>query len=368
MSGANSGGAQTGSTADPSMEDILASIRRILSEEDPPAGQAPAAVEPRQQASGSEVGDVLILEESMLVADAPPVVARSPAPPPPPILFPPAADEPTPAEADESDAPQMVPPAVLSEPEVEPIAEPSPAEPIFAAHEPAEPEVFPVADMEERAPLDAEPTVEMAPVDEAVPEPEMAPVEMAPIEMTRTEPPIASDAAAALTLTELDPAANAAPARFPPSPMPGGPMGGPALVPVPPGATTPLMRRPAASSIRDPARVLAERPPPQEDLTEPPPTITPLEPESSPMSASLSMPTLTSPETTMAAAGSVTNLVRALTSDRSTQVYSGGPTIADLVREEIRPLLKEWLDSNLPPLVERLVRAEIERVLSRASV
>jgi uncharacterized protein len=86
------------------------------------------------------------------------------------------------------------------------------------------------------------------------------------------------------------------------------------------------------------------------------------------MSASLSMPTLASPETTMAAASSVTNLVRTLSSDRSTPVHSGGPTIADLVREEIRPMLKEWLDSNLPPLVERLVRVEIERVLSRASV
>ena len=29
------------------------------------------------------------------------------------------------------------------------------------------------------------------------------------------------------------------------------------------------------------------------------------------------------------------------------------------------PLLKEWLDANLPPIVERLVRAEIERVVGR---
>ncbi|MFM7416388.1 MAG: DUF2497 domain-containing protein, partial [Alphaproteobacteria bacterium] len=28
--------------------------------------------------------------------------------------------------------------------------------------------------------------------------------------------------------------------------------------------------------------------------------------------------------------------------------------------------LKDWLDSHLPPLVERLVRAEIERVVNRA--
>jgi cell pole-organizing protein PopZ len=37
-------------------------------------------------------------------------------------------------------------------------------------------------------------------------------------------------------------------------------------------------------------------------------------------------------------------------------------TLEDLVREMLRPLLKSWLDDNLPSLVERLVRAEIERV------
>ena len=33
-----------------------------------------------------------------------------------------------------------------------------------------------------------------------------------------------------------------------------------------------------------------------------------------------------------------------------------------LVREMLRPMLKQWLDDNLPTMVERLVRAEIERV------
>jgi len=32
------------------------------------------------------------------------------------------------------------------------------------------------------------------------------------------------------------------------------------------------------------------------------------------------------------------------------------------VREMLAPLLKTWLDDNLPRLVERLVRTEIERV------
>jgi uncharacterized protein len=37
-------------------------------------------------------------------------------------------------------------------------------------------------------------------------------------------------------------------------------------------------------------------------------------------------------------------------------------TLEDLVREMLRPLLKSWIDDNLPGLVERIVRAEVERV------
>ena len=37
-------------------------------------------------------------------------------------------------------------------------------------------------------------------------------------------------------------------------------------------------------------------------------------------------------------------------------------TLDDLVRELLRPLLKAWLDEHLPGMVERMVRAEIERV------
>lgn len=75
---------------------------------------------------------------------------------------------------------------------------------------------------------------------------------------------------------------------------------------------------------------------------------------------------LVAPEAAAAAASSVGNLMRSLAAGRATQVYSGGPTLEDMVRAELRPLLKEWLDVNLPPVVERLVRAEIERVVGRA--
>jgi cell pole-organizing protein PopZ len=75
---------------------------------------------------------------------------------------------------------------------------------------------------------------------------------------------------------------------------------------------------------------------------------------------------LIAPAAAAAAAASVGSLLRAVSSERGSQVYRGGPSIEDLVREEIRPILKDWLDQHLPPLVERLVRAEIERVVNRA--
>jgi cell pole-organizing protein PopZ len=45
-----------------------------------------------------------------------------------------------------------------------------------------------------------------------------------------------------------------------------------------------------------------------------------------------------------------------------TVLVQNARTLEDLVREMLQPLLKTWLDDNLPGLVERLVRAEIERV------
>ena len=75
---------------------------------------------------------------------------------------------------------------------------------------------------------------------------------------------------------------------------------------------------------------------------------------------------LIAPAAAAAAAASMGSLMRAVSSERGSPVYRGGPSIEDVVREEIRPILKDWLDTHLPPLVERLVRAEIEKVVNRA--
>ena len=46
----------------------------------------------------------------------------------------------------------------------------------------------------------------------------------------------------------------------------------------------------------------------------------------------------------------------------NTVLSSNARTLEDLVKEMLRPMLKAWLDDNLPALVERIVKAEIERV------
>lgn len=75
---------------------------------------------------------------------------------------------------------------------------------------------------------------------------------------------------------------------------------------------------------------------------------------------------LLAPAVAAAAAASVGRLLQAVSTERGATVTRSGPSIEDVVREELRPLLKDWLDLHLPGIVERLVRAEIERVVGRA--
>jgi cell pole-organizing protein PopZ len=44
---------------------------------------------------------------------------------------------------------------------------------------------------------------------------------------------------------------------------------------------------------------------------------------------------------------------------------SGGTSLEDLTREVMRPMIKQWLDENLPALVEELVAREIQRLNDR---
>jgi cell pole-organizing protein PopZ len=73
---------------------------------------------------------------------------------------------------------------------------------------------------------------------------------------------------------------------------------------------------------------------------------------------------LVDPTTAAAASSSVGALKEAL-AKRNTTVSKGGSSLEDIIRDEFRPMLKTWLDSHLAAIVERLVRAEIERVVTR---
>jgi cell pole-organizing protein PopZ len=46
-------------------------------------------------------------------------------------------------------------------------------------------------------------------------------------------------------------------------------------------------------------------------------------------------------------------------------VRSGETSLEGLVREMLRPMLAQWLETNLPPIVDRLVQAEIARIAGK---
>ena len=58
------------------------------------------------------------------------------------------------------------------------------------------------------------------------------------------------------------------------------------------------------------------------------------------------------------------NAVQAAFNALQRTIVHNSQTLDDLVQEMLRPILKVWLDDNLPGMVERLVRTEIERISS----
>jgi uncharacterized protein len=243
---------QAAKTQEPSMEEILASIRRIIADDD---GTAPAA-------------------KTEVKAPEP-----APAPPPAPAKVPP------PAAKTEVKAP---PPVAKAPP-----APPKPA--------PAPPPAPPAAAIKQDD-IDAM----LAGLDE--PEPAKAPPEPA-------EPDV-------LELTEA--------------------MQAPAARPAPAFRTIDGRQDVVFGDMPDPE-------PPPRAIERPRPA-----PAFAPAPAMLNDQIISS-----ATAAAVDSAFNALA---QTVLVQNAKTLEDLVKEMLRPMLQHWLDNNLPTLVERLVRAEIERV------
>jgi cell pole-organizing protein PopZ len=47
--------------------------------------------------------------------------------------------------------------------------------------------------------------------------------------------------------------------------------------------------------------------------------------------------------------------------------FRSGLTLEDLVLEALRPMLREWVDTNMPPMVERMVAKEIQKIRNQIS-
>jgi hypothetical protein len=101
---------------------------------------------------------------------------------------------------------------------------------------------------------------------------------------------------------------------------------------------TPTPSEPAPRAAQDPPRPQVT--PPPVAAAEPPPTLD---------------RTLMSPHTSAAVDSAFNALAQ-------TVLVQNARTLEDLVKEMLRPMLKSWLDDNLPSVVERIVKAEIERV------
>jgi cell pole-organizing protein PopZ len=141
------------------------------------------------------------------------------------------------------------------------------------------------------------------------------------------------------------------------------------------GATTSAGQAPAAGEplelteamLVQPGPVAEPAPPAKAPVT---PPITPLAAEAPAPAAPVALPpgadALLAPAVAAATTQAIGQLLRAVADERAAPVHRGGPSIEDVVREELRPLLKSWLDQHLPPIVERLVRTEIERLVGRA--
>lgn len=62
----------------------------------------------------------------------------------------------------------------------------------------------------------------------------------------------------------------------------------------------------------------------------------------------------------------LSDLAREIMRQRGLGIGNGGVTLEDMVRGLLRPILKQWLDDNLPLMIERMVKKEIEKMVNRA--
>ncbi len=107
---------------------------------------------------------------------------------------------------------------------------------------------------------------------------------------------------------------------------------------------------------KEPAMSPVPPPPPKASIPPAPPA-----PPASPL---MSEPATTAATSALSSLASTVEMERLSASapGPSTFIGNGARTLEEMVMELMRPMLKEWLDKNLPSTVDRLVQKEIERI------
>jgi uncharacterized protein len=76
---------------------------------------------------------------------------------------------------------------------------------------------------------------------------------------------------------------------------------------------------------------------------------------------------LVSTTTASAASGSIAKLTSAFRTPAEESIAdTDGRTMEQFAEDIMRPMLKEWLDEHLPPMIERIVEKEIRKIARRA--
>jgi len=110
-----------------------------------------------------------------------------------------------------------------------------------------------------------------------------------------------------------------------------------------------------------PAPVMAAPPPPPPPMPSEMEEILELTPDM------VAAPELVSSPTFQSGADMLSELAKAILDQRDMSVGGNRDiTLETMVREMLKPILREWLDRNLPYLIERLVKKEIDKMINRA--
>ena len=127
----------------------------------------------------------------------------------------------------------------------------------------------------------------------------------------------------------------------------------------------------AAPAVEAPVEIIAEpepepEPEPEIEIAVEEPAVEPVEAEPAPIAEDR----IISDATAGASTDAFSELTMALhgegKSGSGLALGEGDQTVEGIVRDLLRPMLREWLDANLPDLVHRLVRKEIKEMVRRA--